>query len=160
MKFLNGAVGRVTPCAPSWRIQTPTLASSAPINPGFLVGSPRRAAHCPPYLPSPFCASAPSRLCVKTPASSHNQASIKAKTPAIKAHQALSRQMPFFVQPTHWMRRTGSPSSCTTRSPKSGSRDPMPPPIPQKTGSQIPRSFGRLTFHARILRPRWRHSRR
>ena len=86
MKFLNGAVGRVTPCAPSWRIQTPTLASSAPINPGFLVGSPQRAAHCPPYLPSPLCASAPSRLCVKTPASSHNQ--------------ALSRQMPFFCS-TH-----------------------------------------------------------
>ena len=39
--------------------------------------------------PLPF---ASLRLCVKTPSSRHDQGSIKAKTPAIKAHRASSRQ--------------------------------------------------------------------
>ena len=40
----------------------------------------------------PLCDFATLRLCVKTPSSRHDQGSIKAKTPAIKANQASSRQ--------------------------------------------------------------------
>ena len=59
MKFLYGAVGRVTPCAPSWRTQTRTLAGIVPVNPGFLVGRRRRAEDCPPYLAFPLLAMPP-----------------------------------------------------------------------------------------------------
>ena len=92
MKFSNGEVGRVTPCAPLWRTQTPTLAGIVPVNPGFLVGRRRRAEDCPPYRPFPLCDFATPRLCVKTPSSRQYQGSIKAKTPAIVLNQASSRQ--------------------------------------------------------------------
>ena len=41
---------------------------------------------------SPLCDSASQRLCVKNPASRHNQSSIKAITPAIVHNQGSSRQ--------------------------------------------------------------------
>ena len=71
MKFLNGEVGRVTPCAPSWRTQALSLAGIAQVNPGFLVGRRRRAEDCPPYLaasrpghphPRPFAVKVPFRV--------------------------------------------------------------------------------------------------
>ena len=91
MKFLSNEVRRVTD-VPLWRTQTPTLAGIAPVNPGFLVDGRQRAEDCPPYLTFPLCDFATPRLCVKTPASRHDQGSIKAETPAIKANRASSRQ--------------------------------------------------------------------
>ena len=46
-------VGRVTPCAPAWQIQTLSLAGAALINQETLVGRRRRAEDCPPYLARP-----------------------------------------------------------------------------------------------------------
>ena len=42
-------VGRVTPCAPSWRTQTPPLAGIARVNQRVLVCRRRRAEDCPPH---------------------------------------------------------------------------------------------------------------
>ena len=42
-------VGRVTPCAPSWRTKTPPLAGIARVNQRVLVSRRRRAEDCPPY---------------------------------------------------------------------------------------------------------------
>ena len=130
MKFSNGEVGRVTPCAPLWRTQTPTLAGIVPVNPGFLVGRRRRAEDCPPYRPFPLCDFATPRLCVKTPSSRQYQGSIKAKTPAIKANRASSRQTPknespLFGQSTRWMGRTGirQVKTCTKENSSPGGED-------------------------------------
>ena len=73
MKFSNGEVGRVTPCAPSWRTQTLSLADTAQNNQQVPVGRRRRAEDCPPYLSFPLCSL---RLCVfalKTRHQVHNQ---------------------------------------------------------------------------------------
>ena len=41
-------VGRVTPCAPSWRTKTPPLAGIARVNQRVLVSRRRRVEDCPP----------------------------------------------------------------------------------------------------------------
>ena len=73
----------------------------------------------------PLCDFAPPRLCVKDPASSHDQASIKAKTPAIVHNQGMSRQTmkklnatitsangaaPYQPRATLWVRTPNDPS--------------------------------------------------
>ena len=76
----------------------------------------------PAPIRAPLCDFATLRLCVKNPSSSHDQASIKAKTPAIKPHRVSSRQTPFFQTtaklahpPTGWGGPTGEWSKCVPR---------------------------------------------
>ena len=64
-------VGRVTPCAPSWRTQTPPLTVIALVNQGTPVGRRRRAQDCPPYLRG--CAASSQRV-PATPPSPHHPA--------------------------------------------------------------------------------------
>jgi len=75
MKFSNGELGRVTPCAPSWRTQTLSLADTAQNNQQVPVGRRRRAADYPPCQPFPLCVFATPRLCVKNQLSRQIKAS-------------------------------------------------------------------------------------
>ena len=119
-KFSNAAVGRVTPCAPLWQTQTPSLAGNPMNNLKILVSRRRRAEDCPPYLASPIRpgmmagfgggvggstvpgVAALLRLVFNT-ATLRSGRSIKAKTPAIVHDQGISRQPPKFPNaPVHW----------------------------------------------------------
>ena len=119
-KFSNAAVGRVTPCAPLWQTQTPSLADNPMNNLKILVSRRRRAGNHPPYLASPIRLrmmaglgggvgdstgpglAALLRLVFNT-ATLRSGRSIKAKTPAIVHDQGISRQPPKFPNaPVHW----------------------------------------------------------
>ena len=108
----------------------------------------------PASLPGiPPCAFATPRLCVKNPASTHDQASIKAKTPAIKANRASSRQTSIF--PCHPAFRPNSPTvfirvhlrSPSPAFPKSENREPFPLP-PIKANQTIPSPFACFAYFA------------
>ena len=79
-------VGRVTPCAPSWRTKTPPLAGIARVNQRVLV-SRRRAEDCPPYLGALPLPEILNPLTMPTRFTSPS----RQKTPVIVLHQASSR---------------------------------------------------------------------
>ena len=96
---LHGKLTVTAKCAPGCPA-TPWQAR--PAHPSFAPSRPRppRGAGTAPS-PLPLLRNPKSETRTRFPP-------IKAKTPAIKANQASSRQIPFFGQPARWMGRTGS----------------------------------------------------